>query len=305
MTIPLAKYRGVFPVLQIPYTTDESIDFVTLGKEIDWLFDSGVNGITLGMVSEILRHTDAERDKLVAAAVEYSKQRGSVIASAGGESTRQAIRHANAAEQCGATALMITPPALTRLKEFEILRYYEAILAVTALRIIVQDSSGYIGNPVPISVQAELFKRHSDRVMFKPEMPPLGLSISRLMEATHGEALIFDGTGGVALIENHARGVCGIMPGSDLPWAFVKLWRALEMKDELLARRIHLPIAAIVSSMASLDSFLAAEKLFLQMQNIFPNQITRGPSSFKCDPVLEREWTRLFHLLEQVCHEGT
>ena len=46
---------GVLPVFQTPFHTDESIDFATLDREIDWLFENGANGIVMAMVSETLR----------------------------------------------------------------------------------------------------------------------------------------------------------------------------------------------------------------------------------------------------------
>jgi hypothetical protein len=39
--------RGVLPVFQVPYHHDETIDQDTLHREIDWLFECGVNGVTM------------------------------------------------------------------------------------------------------------------------------------------------------------------------------------------------------------------------------------------------------------------
>ena len=296
--------RGVLPVVQIPYNDDESIDFATFEKEVDWLFDCGVNGIVYGMVSEVLRCTETERDELVRAGVKFARGRGPVVASAGGESIQQAVRHGKAAEQAGAAALMITPPALTRCSSDEITRYYASILSATTLPIIVQDASGYIGNAISIATQAELYRRHPERILFKPEAPPFGANLSALRDATGGNAAIFEGTGGVALMDSYRRGIQGTMPGADMPWAFVKLWKALELGDEVLARRIHLPIAALISMMTNLDSFLAMEKLFLVKQGIFKSRRVRGPVGFKLDSETELEWLRLFELLLDNCRGG-
>ena len=49
--------QGVLPVLQLPYHEDLGIDFPTLQREIDWLFDAGVDGIMIAMATEVVRLT--------------------------------------------------------------------------------------------------------------------------------------------------------------------------------------------------------------------------------------------------------
>jgi len=41
------KLSGVFTVLSTPFNDDDSIDFVTLKNECDWLTEQGVNGFVL------------------------------------------------------------------------------------------------------------------------------------------------------------------------------------------------------------------------------------------------------------------
>ena len=38
------QLAGVFPVFQTPWHEDETFDFETLGREIDWLFAQGSDG---------------------------------------------------------------------------------------------------------------------------------------------------------------------------------------------------------------------------------------------------------------------
>ena len=78
---------GVFPVLQLPYQSDESIDRDTLSSEIDWAYANGAHGIVAAMVTEVLRLTDAERDQLAQRLVEFNAGRGPVVMSVGDEST--------------------------------------------------------------------------------------------------------------------------------------------------------------------------------------------------------------------------
>ena len=62
-----AELRGVLPVLQAPFDDDDRLDEAALAKEIEWVFGCGVNGVVLGMVSEVLRLSDDERFKFAEA----------------------------------------------------------------------------------------------------------------------------------------------------------------------------------------------------------------------------------------------
>ena len=170
--------RGVLPVFQTPFHDDESIDFATLRKEIEWLFGLGCHGVVLGMVSEVLRLGTDERKRVVESVCEAAHGRGPVVISAGAESTVVAVDYARHAELAGAAALMVIPPVSVGVSEDELVRYYERILDAVSIPVIVQDASGYVGRPMSIPLQAGLYQRHGARVMFKPEATPLGPRLS-------------------------------------------------------------------------------------------------------------------------------
>ena len=298
-----APLSGVLPVVQTPYHDDETIDFETLDAEIDWLFDRGASGLVVAMVSEVLRLSSEERDRLAEHVCHRARQRGPVVISVGAESGHLAERYARSAEEFGARAVMAIPPISVSLDETELKGYYERILRAVKISVIVQDASGYVGRPIPIDLQATLLKEHgADRVMFKPEASPLGPRLTALREATAGAAKVFEGSGGIALVDSYRRGVVGTMPGADLIDAIVALWRALEARDEPRSYRISAPLSALVALQTSLDAFLAVEKHLLLKQGIFKNEIVRGPRSFCLDPETRAEVDRLFERLMRAVH---
>jgi 4-hydroxy-tetrahydrodipicolinate synthase len=289
---PLA---GVFPVFQTPWLEDETFDLETLEREIDWLYQHGSHGIVMAMVSETLRMSSEERDALAAAACRLNKERGAVVISVGAESSHMAQRHARHAEAVGAHAVMAIPPVSVGLGDSELLAYYHRILAATSLPVIVQDASGYVGKPMPISMQAQLLDEFGpERVLYKPEASPIGPKLSQLRDATQGRAKVFEGTGGIALVDSFKRGIVGTMPGADLIRGLVPLWSALKSGDTAKADRIHGPLAALVTMQTSLDAFLAVEKHLLVRQGVFKNTHVRGPVGFRLDEETKREIDRQF-----------
>lgn len=290
---------GVLPVFQMPFHEDESIDFATLEHEIDWLFAAGADGVVMAMVSETLRLTDAERRKVAEFVCEKVGGRGAVVISVGAESSFAAGEHARHAAAFGATAVMAIPPVSVAVSEDSLRHYYERILAASRLPVIVQDASGYVGRAMSIPLQANLLKEFPERVLFKPEATPIGPRLSALRDATHGQARIFEGSGGIALVDSFRRGVIGTMPGAEIIHAIVALWRALKAGDDKRAYELSLPISSLIAVQNSLDAFLAVEKHLLLRQGVFKNTVVRGPTGYTLDEETRREVDRLFDLLQE------
>jgi dihydrodipicolinate synthase/N-acetylneuraminate lyase len=294
-----AALAGVLPVFQTPLNEDESIDFVTLAREIDWLFERGADGIVMAMVSETLRLSSEERQQLAEHACRLARDRGAVVISVGAESSHTAERYARHAEGCGATALMAIPPIATAAGEGELLRYYERLVRAATLPILVQDASGYVGRPMSIELQARLLIEFGERILFKPEATPIGPRLTALREATNGRARIFEGSGGIALVESFQRGIVGTMPGAEMIDGIVALWRALSAGNQAIIDRLFPLICALVSLQVGLDGFLAIEKYLLVRQGIFRNTRIRGPVAYQLDDFTRAQVDHWFSRLQQ------
>jgi 4-hydroxy-tetrahydrodipicolinate synthase len=143
----------------------------------------------------------------------------------------------------------------------------------------------------------------AERVLFKPEATPIGPRLSALRDDTGGRARIFEGTGGIALVDSHRRGIVGTMPGADLIKGIVATWRALEASDERRVYRLSMPISSLVALQNSLDAFLAVEKYLLVKQGVFKNTVVRGPVGYVLDEETRHEVDRLFEILTRVVEE--
>ncbi len=296
------EIKGVLPVVHMPYEEDLSIDYATLEKEVDWLFETGADGLCLALVSDLLRLTAAERLHLPGKLVEYARDRGPVIVSAGAESTIQACEFARAAADAGAAAIMAIPPLSQGLPESQLQAYFEAILAITDIPLIVQDASSYVGKAMSLDFQAGLHQQHGERILFKPEAAPLGPCISALRDRTGGRAAIFEGSGGVLLIDSFRRGIAGTIPGVEMLDGLVALWHALKQGDDARAYALYFPICglATLQLQGGLDGFITTERYLLQQRGLFKNQVHRGPISYVLDPETRAEIDRLFALLQEV-----
>jgi 4-hydroxy-tetrahydrodipicolinate synthase len=298
---------GVIPVLQTPFGADGEIDDAALQREIDWAYDVGADGICLAMVSEVLRLTRAERIQLTQKLVELSRGRGVVVASVGAESTIEALQFARAAADAGCHAIMAIPPISTALGDEPLWGYFSQLADAVELPLIVQDASSYVGRALSLDLCVRLLNAYGERkILFKPEASPVGPNLSALRDRTGGRARIFDGSGGILLIDAYRRGIVGTMPAVDLLDGIVTLWRALRSGDEQLAYRVFFPICALVALQlqAGLDGFLAIEKYILVRRGIFTSAARRPPYQWELDAETQQEVDRLLDHLAMALASG-
>lgn len=288
--------EGILPILHTPFDVNDEIDRESLEREIDWAFEQGCNGVCSAMVSEILRLTTEERVRLNRLIVEMTAGRGHVVASVGAESAKQAIYFAKEAVEAGCSAVMAIPPIATALPLSALHDYFSTLADAVPVPLIVQDASSYVGTSIPTEFYVRLLNQYGpQKILFKPEGAPIGPNISDLRDASDGRACMFDGSGGILLIDAFRRGVMGTMPGIDLLDGIAALWHALKNGDDETAYRIYFPICALVALQlqAGLDGFLAIEKYILVKRGLFATDRRREPNAWSLDPETQSEIDRL------------
>ncbi len=299
--------HGVLPVLQTPLQADGAIDVPTLEREIDWAFQTGADGVVIAMVSEILRLGYHGRKALAAHVCQAVQGRGFTVISVGAESFHEALDFAQHAESLGASAVMAIPPVSISLGSAQTSAYFATIARGISIPLVVQDASSYVGAAIDLSVYRTLLDEFGDeRIYFKPEASPLGPNLSKLRDASQGKARIFEGSGGINLVDCYRRGIVGTMPGTDLLDGIVALWRALQAGDDERIYQLSLPICALTALQlqAGLDGFLAIEKYLLRKRGLFTNTLQVQPCGWQLDAETTAEVDRLFGLLQQQLASG-
>ena len=297
---------GVLPIVQTPFLESGEIDFAALHGEVEWAIAHSVDGLGTGMVSELLKLTADERRTLARLLVKFAEGRCPVFMGVGAESTRQALELAKDAADAGCEAVMATPPITGRVSEAGMLGYFRALAEGVDVPLIVQDASGYVGQSIPLSVYVELLERYGpEKILFKPEAAPIGPNLSALREASGGRARIFEGSGGIFLIDSFRRGIAGTMPAVEMADGIVAVWQAMQRGDETFAYRASAPIGAIVALQlqAGLDGFLAIEKHILVKRGILPSARRREPYNWELDAETAAEVDRLLDQLLAVLNE--
>ena len=284
------ELSGVFNVISTPLLDNDQIDHSTLAGEIEWLLRCGSNGLVLAMVSEVLRFSAQERREQWQSVIKSVAERIPVVTSVGSESTAISCGLAKAAQEDGASALMATPPSAFAATDEEILKYYVALIEAVEIPVIIQDASNYLGKPLDIGMYVQLLDTYGNtRVQFKPEAKPVVDRLKLLNEASGNRARVFEGQGGIDLLGTFPLGVVGSMPGAEVPWVLVELWKSLVAGDTERAGEIHAPLAKLVSFQTTLDGYVAVEKYLLVKQGVFTSARQRGPVGFAINKELKVE----------------
>ena len=297
----MPEIRGVLPIVHTPFDANDQIDWESLEREIDWAFESGANGCCTGMVSELLRLSEQERCDLTQRLPGLVRGRGVVVSSVGAEDIEQTVQNARQAEAAGCDAVMAIPPTSGELSDQQTLAFYVALAGAIEIPVIVQDASAYVGRAIDLQVYVQLLDQFGpERIFFKPEAMPLGTNLSRLRDATERKARVFEGSGGISLIDSFRRGIAGTMPGMEFLPSIVAIWKALQNGDDETAYRLYWPLCALVAIQlqAGLDGFLAIEKYVMVKQGLFATAMRRGPLTWEMDPETEAEVDRLLLRLQ-------
>src|SRR5215510_11165573 len=138
--MPTTPMQGVFPILITPFDEKSRIDEESLRSLIEFNLAAGVHGLGVALGSEIFKLSEAERDQVTRIVVDQVKGRFPVVINTGAAGTDLAVYYSQAAEQNGADALMIMPPAFLPAGPDEVLEYFHAISAAVNIPIFIQDT---------------------------------------------------------------------------------------------------------------------------------------------------------------------
>lgn len=292
---------GVLPVVLMPYDENGALDEEDFFVQTDHMFDVGCDGFVVGQVSELLRLTHDERLRVAGWCARAALGRGVSVMSTGGETIEAAVEYSRHAQEVGVDALLVMHPATVALNDDEMVDYFSGVIEAVDIPVIVHHAKSLAKQPLTIPAQARLLEIYGpERVMFKPEAAPTPPRVSELRDATGGRARIFEGDGGMMLLDCHQRGLTGTIPATEIAEIVVAMWRLLEAGDREAAARIGYPLSYLMCHMMnSVNYYLAIAKRFLRERDLIKTTYVRGPSRHELDAESWAEVNRVYqHLLD-------
>jgi 4-hydroxy-tetrahydrodipicolinate synthase len=275
-----APLSGVVPVVPTIFRDDETVDLDGTARVADYLVDAGVDGVCLlANYSEQFSLTDAERDTIARTLLERVAGRLPAIVTTSHYSARVAAARSRAAQDMGASMVMLMPPffgATLTVAGPAVIEYFKRVADAIDIPIMVQDAP-LSATPLPVSLLIDLVRQVPQVQYAKIEVPHAADKLDALVSALPG-ALPgpFDGEESVTLIPDLDAGAKGTMPSSMVPAELGQIvlhYLAGDRPSAVRAWEDLLPLIHFENRQCG----LRAQKILLAEGGIIASDRTRAP----------------------------
>jgi len=151
------KIEGVLVPVVTPFDANGQIDFVALGKLLDFQINAGVKGIVAcGTTGEYYTFSDEERYRVMAFIAEHVGDRALLIAGVNDLYTQGSVLKAKQAKALGYSTLMLAPPIYCLPQENEIIQHYKTVSQEADMPIIMYNFPARSGVEISVDAVIEL-----------------------------------------------------------------------------------------------------------------------------------------------------
>ena len=293
-----APLSGVVPVVPTIFRDDETVDLDGTVRVVDYLIDAGVDGVCLlANYSEQFSLTDAEREEIGRRLLGHIAGRLPVIVTTSHYSVRVAAARSRAAQELGASMVMVMPPffgATMTVPGPGVIEYFRRVADAIDIPIMVQDAP-LSATPLPAGLLVDLVRQVPQVQYAKIEVPGAADKLNALVSAL-GDRLPgpFDGEESVTLIPDLDAGATGTMPSSMVPGELGQIVRAHAAGDRATAVRAWEDLLPLIH-FENRQCGLRAQKILLAEGGIIGSDRTRAPFG----PVPPRTRRGLIELAQQ------
>jgi 4-hydroxy-tetrahydrodipicolinate synthase len=275
------KLEGVYSVVPTPFLDNGDFDEASLRRVVDLFVDAGVNGVTaLGVTGEVARLEEPERARVLEVVVDQVKGRIGVVAGTSADGTRTCISYSRLARECGATAVMVSPPRMPKLNSDAVMRHFAALAGAVDIEIVVQDYPPISGYAMEPALLARIAREIPRARTIKLEDPPTPFKTSRILEHGSGMDLrIFGGLGGVFLLEELLAGATGAMTGFAFPEILVKIVTLFRAGDVDAAADVFYRAVPLMRFEFQEGIGMAIRKEVLRRRGALTSAATRAPGA--------------------------
>ena len=293
-----ALLSGVVPVVPTIFRDDETVDLDGTVRVVDYLIDAGVDGVCLlANYSEQFSLTDAEREEIGRRLLGHIAGRLPVIVTTSHYSVRVAAARSRAAQELGASMVMVMPPffgATMTVPGPGVIEYFRRVADAIDIPIMVQDAP-LSATPLPAGLLVDLVRQVPQVQYAKIEVPGAADKLSALVSEL-GDRLPgpFDGEESVTLIPDLDAGATGTMPSSMVPGELGQIVRAHAAGDRATAVRAWEDLLPLIH-FENRQCGLRAQKILLAEGGIIGSDRTRAPFG----PVPPRTRRGLIELAQQ------
>jgi 4-hydroxy-tetrahydrodipicolinate synthase len=292
MTSPAARpFGSLLTAMVTPMADDGSVDFGAAVALAAHLVDHGHDGVVLnGTTGEAPTTYAAEKADLIRAVVDAVGDRARVVAGAGSNDTRHAVRMAEQAADAGAHGLLVVSPYYSRPSQEGIYQHTVAVADATDLPVMLYDVPGRtVVRYSPTTL--ERLSEH-DRVVAVKDATGDVQAATRAIADT-GLAF-YSGDDGL-LLPFLAVGAVGLvsMAGHLVGDALAQVIGAFDRGDTDAARDTFLSVLPVIDLICGSGNGALRAKLTLALLGLIPTPAMRLPQAAAGDDEVREVRERL------------
>jgi 4-hydroxy-tetrahydrodipicolinate synthase len=259
-------FHGVYPMAYALFDAAGNLSRTAMRRQIESMIEHKVHGISvLGLATEVNKLSLPERLKVVEWAAEDIAGRVPLATTVAELSAPGQIDFVKAAAGLGVGWVILQPPQVKGVPETELIRFFGAVAEKSPVPLGIQNAPEYLGVGLSQKGIKALNKAHANVCILKVEAT--ALAVASLNEEVEGAMDIFNGRGGIEMMDSIRAGAVGVIPGGETFDILTRVFNDATSGDaarEARAERDYaelLPLLVVL--MASIDCFLTYGKILL------------------------------------------
>ncbi len=275
MSLPAAPFGRVLTAMVTPFTADGSVDLDGVARVASHLADHGNDGLVVsGTTGEAPTTTVEEDGQILRAVVEAVGDRCTVLAGIGTNDTPHSIALARQAEAAGADGALLVTPYYSKPTQAGIAAHFEAIAAVSDLRIMLYDIPGRTG----VTIAPETFARVAENEKFVAVKDAVGdlFRGARIMQATGLSYYSGDDVLNLGWLTHGGAGVVSVV-GHVAGEQYADMVARVDAGDLDGALKVYVELIPIVDAIMGLAPGVMTAKAAMQLLGVHDNRAVRLP----------------------------
>ena len=252
-------FAGIYPILYAFFGPDGRLDESAMRRQIDACVVNRGHGIAaLGLATEVDKLSAHEKRQVIEWLAEGAAGRKPLAITVSGDTVDAQVDLADFAAAHGAQWLILQPPRDRMRDEQFYFDFFAEVMARTDLPCAIQNAPEYLGVGLSPESIARLAALRDNFVLLKGEGP--AVRMLEVIAANPGMA-VFNGRGGLELLDNLRAGCAGMVIGVDsFDWQ-ARVFDAWQSGDAGAAERLYdVLLPGVVFMMQSLEHLVCYGK---------------------------------------------
>lgn len=234
------KLKGMGVALITPFNADESINYDTLARLIEYQIKNGTDYLVVcGTTAETPTLTDQEKEEIRKFVIQINQKRLPIVYGIGGNNTKHVVDIIRNTDLNGVDAILSVTPYYNKPSQEGLYRHYAAIAEASPLPVILYNVPGRTGVNMSAATTLRLANDFSN-IQATKEASGNFTQIDDIIKNKPADFMVISGDDGITfpLITLGAVGVISVI-GNAFPKEFSRMVRLALEGDYEKARIIH------------------------------------------------------------------